>query len=515
MSHQGRSGRVSVARVLGFGLCAALLLGGVVIAAAQGVPNGTIHSAASTDSNPGKGTAANDSNKQSPATPAAPQAGGANPNQGSQPKSWDLYVLPDQMKMFEDQGHSRSDVYTAASLEKQTGVPMERWLSLRKEGKDWPAAIAELAAGMKLERAPRMEGARNLTEEEIRALVDQGVRGDDILAVGEILSLYGGDYAHLIRRHQNGESWEAIREEAEARRSAELAKKSKDEPVWFALGADGKGTKTLSGLTKDEVRAFLVMGYALDEIMQADTFAHAWGVDLREAVSAKRNDQSLLDALREVESRRSAAKGDPATKIGDTCTPLGLTEQEAEELIARGDSRAEVLDASALAYALGLDMRQVIAGRRAGEGLKEAVDRADRARSQAERRAKIRGPRPDEETLVALYAQKTGKSAAEVRAERAAGKAWAEIEGIRSADGLPTQYDLADSWGITDHRIVEDALQRGLTMSEVHQGDVIADATGMPLDKVLAMKSPDITWDEIISELWSPPKAQDQSPHKP
>lgn len=419
------------------------------------------------------------------------------PKSPVRPGNGSMYIDPDRRAELERQGHSRTEIYTALALEEQTGVPVERWLEGRKQGKEFPELIQELAKGKVLERPKYADDARNLGEETIRALLDEGYSSADIMSAGDVLAQYGGDPREYLKRHLAGESWVAIREAEHKKWSAEQEKKAKELPQ-FWLGKDGLAEATESGLTKNEIKALMKQGFTLEEILGVDALAYKLGLDIREIAAAKRPDQSLRDALEEAAHRYVEA---PAVNKCLLNTKAGLTTEEVDALVAAGESAAEIVAADSRAYLLGLDLKSVAAGKKNGEKLAAAVERAHRERTPAERAAMLKKPHPHEETRVKFFAEKTGRTEAEIRKLRAEGKSWIEIDGWKSPDGQPSVYEIADSFGITDHNFLERALELGFSFYDVRQANRIAQSVNLPIEDVLAVKTSENTWDDVIRAL--------------
>lgn len=416
----------------------------------------------------------------------------------------DMYIDPARLERLQSEGHSLTEIYTARSLEAQTGVPTERWLEGRKQGKDFSTLIRELAAGIPLEKPRRFESARNLGEALVRAFMDEGYHSSDIMECGDILAQYGGDPRALMARHQAGESWAAIRESEERRWRETLDRQAKESPG-FALGIDGKAEATESGLTKAEIVAYLKQGFTLNEIMTVDTTAYLNGLDIRKIVAAKRPDQPLMDALYEALARLKPAQPTPdqQTSGGQTVrtfikTWAGLSDEQMEALQASGLSLNEIATVESRAYVLGVDLKAVIAAMQPGEKLAEAIERAHWERPAAERAAVLKKPHVFEEMLDEYYADTTGRTVAEIRKLRGERKSWIEIKGYKSSDGNPSVYDLADSWGITDHSLLERALEMGYSSYDVRQATRVAQSLSLSMVDVLALKTPGNTWDYVV-----------------
>jgi len=520
---------------LGIVLCGALLFGGVVIA--QGTSPGSNPPAA-----PGKAQ---------PTSPIPPFPAGPGNIFGGQvvkpapvtnnPSR--LQIDPEKYKKLESQGFTAEDIYTALNLQNQTGKPLEETLAFKKNtGKSWPEVLRELGQGMTItqERQPLALETRNLTPEEIRAFVNEGYSSEDILAAGEITYVYGSDPRELLLRRSQGETWANIDKDEGAKwraRQEAFVKEVQANPAAGLFFGKEKSTTTRSGLTRDEIASLNKLGYSIDDIVQADSMAYSLGLDLRAIAAQKPKEMSLVEAVwdaeqkRPIEERLARAKQQPKpdrqTELvilskatgrsvqelidsrvlenywinGLTDTQSRLTREELEALAEKGYTAEEIIQADGWAYSLGLDIRQIVAKKRADQSLLAAVREADMARPLAERIAAIeRQAKPDEATMKRILSQ--------------------------DPKGLPKNpppgpayvyddYALAESWGITDRDFVKQVLDRGFKIGEVYQIVQIARDTGKSPQEVMVLKTETNTWVDVAQTLRpgkNPPPPRPQAP---
>lgn len=345
------------------------------------------------------------------------------------------YLDPERRARLEHQGHSVTDIYTALSLEERSGIPLERWLAERRQGREWPAIIEELMQGRPLPKRRFSETARSLTYEEMSRLMDEGYALADISAAGSITEKYGSDPRDLLEKHQNGLAWEII----------------------------------------DEQEAISWREGQVDEV--------------RGAVGDRPTGIEQLP------------KKDQAPKQPGLKTRTNLTTGELGLLLEAGLAEPEILEADRLAHGLGVNLRSAIVERRPGENLKDVVKRVEEKRPPSERAATLRGPHPNEEERLAMFAETTGLTETELRTLRTQGKSWVEITGVKAPDGGLTQYDLANAWGITDHLLVERATELGFSILDVRQAYELGKLTGRPPEDVLALKTSTNTWRDVVLML--------------
>jgi len=450
-----------------------------------------------------------------------------------QMKTTSLSIPPEALARLEKQGHLPSDVYTALSLEEQTGIPIAKWLEARKSGKTWPAAIEQLAKGVKLERKPLdPEKSRNLTQQEILQLMHEGYSGEDIKEASSILFNYGGDVRHLLRLKQSGRAWDDIRRDHATAWQEKMS--GPNDPYGFGFGKDGKATHTRTGLSKQEVAEIIKLGYKLEEILKADALAAALGLELKPLVraegpltdavlkayasltpaqreQAKSKVKPLTESdLKEIAAQTGRSLADinasqnrvVAVRFGDRdTTPSGLTSAEVVALVASGIDLKELILADTYANARGLDFRAILAARKSGTTLMELVKEADRNTPAAARKVTTPVKQPTEEELVEIYAARTGKPKVEVAAQRSLGKTWREIAGVPAAE-LTQALAVAASWGLNDRELVMQALLQELWVNDAYQAALLAPQTKLTASEILALKTKDNTWSDVLKQLF-------------
>ncbi|MDP3488014.1 MAG: hypothetical protein Q8S19_08815, partial [Bacillota bacterium] len=440
-----------------------------------------------------------------------------------------------ELARLEKQGHSKSDIYTALSLQEQTGVALASWLAVRKSGKTWPEAIEQLAKGKKLERKPmNPEDSRVLTQQEILELMYEGYSGADILEASNLLFYYCGEPRHLLELHRNGLSWEDIGQ-SQAEAWNEKMSGPKD-PYGFGWGKH-EATTTQSGLSKQEVAELLEKGFTLSEIINADSLAASLGIDfksiakdtspkasLKDAVTKKYSqltpseraeaqkkvkplDEEQLQSLA-AQTGRSVAElkvNQPKivlVKFEESETTLsGLTQEEVLALVALGLDIEEIISADAEAHALGLNFKSIMVNRKPGQSLTALVREADKNTPADQRNVVASRKQPTEADLLKMYANKTGKSQQELALLRSAGKSWREIMGIPEEE-LAQAMQLAESWGLKDRELVLQALTQGLWVNDAYQAALLAPATNLTASQILTMKKRDNTWMDVIAVLF-------------
>ena len=460
----------------------------------------------------------------------------ANPGQSSQAPGQvkkSLNIDSEELACYEKQGHTPSDVYTALSLEDQTGIPIAKWLAARKAGTTWPEAIEQLAKGVKLERKPLDPAkSRTLTQQEILELMYEGYSGEDIMQASSLMFNYGGDARHLLQLRKNGRPWEdLIKEHANAWQEKMSGPK---DPYNFGLGKDGKATHTKTGLSKKEVAEIMDLGYPLEEILKADALAAALGLELKPLVKAgepltdtvlriyasltpsqREQAKSKVKPLSEADLKQIAAQtGRSLADIkasqnrvvavrfeGRETTPSGLTPDEVAALVASGVDLKELMTMDAFANARGLNFRAILANRKAGVSLSELVREADRNTPASARKVTTPVRQPTEEELVEIYAARTGKSKVEIAVLRSTGKTWREITGVPESE-LTQALEVAANWGLNDRELVTQALLQGLWVNDAYQAALLAPATKLTASEVLALKTKDNTWSNVLEQLF-------------
>lgn len=446
----------------------------------------------------------------------------------------------DEVTHFEQQGHSKSDVYTALNLQEQTGVPVGKWLEAIKRGLTWVGAIEELAKDKPLEKLPiNKEGSRTLSEQEITDLIYDGYSGLDIIEAGKITYLYGGEPRALLELHKNGLTWAEIKQREAAAWSKSTGVSAPDS-YSFGWGVNGQDTTTPSGLSKQEVAEMMTQGFTLAAILNADSMAASLGIDFRTIVRGISPEASLHDAVREHYSKLTPAERDEArskvkppsgealeeftkqtglsadtlktrkvvsVKLGDSGKTLsGLTEEEVMSLVTMGVELKELMSADARAYARGLNFRLILTTMKPGQSLLTLVSEADRITPANQRNLPpVSLKQPTEEELLQSYANKTGRTKEELSSLRTAGKTWREIMGVPE-EHLAEALKVAEGWGLKDHELVHQALLQELWVNDAYQAALLAPATKLTPSEILAMKTKENTWLDVLKVLF-PEKA--------
>ncbi|MBS3936980.1 MAG: hypothetical protein KGZ50_00205 [Peptococcaceae bacterium] len=463
------------------------------------------------------------------AVAANPGSSGQAPNQSKA----SAQVSSEELARYEKQGHTPSDVYTALGLLEQTGIPIVKWLAARKAGKTWSEAIEQLAKGVKLERQPLdPEKSRTLTPQEILQLMREGYAGEDIREASSILFNYGGDVRHLLQLKRSGRAWDDIRRDHATAWQEKMS--GSNDPYGFGFGQDGKATHTRTGLSKQEVAEIVKLGYKLEEILKADALAAALGLELKPLVKAgepltdtvlriyasltpsqREQAKSKVKPLSESDLKEIAAQTGRsladikasqnrvvAVRFGDReTTPSGLTPAEVVALVASGIDLKELILADTYANARGLNFRAILTARKSGISLMELVKETDRNTPAAARKVTTPVKQPTEEELVEIYAARTGKPRVEVAALRSLGKTWREIAGVPEAE-LTQALEVAASWGLNDRELVTQALLQGLWVNDAYQAALLAPATKLTASEVLALKTKDNTWSNVLEQLF-------------
>ena len=425
-----------------------------------------------------------------------------------------LIIDSTDLARLERLGHDSSDIYTALNLQERTGVPIESWLDARKAGKSWEVAIKELAKGLPLKRPPvNAAASRELTTEEVKQLMIEGYSGADVIAVGELVYLYGGDPLALLQLRQQGIEWAELRaaEEEKWLQSPERAVSL----INFGTGM----THSPGGLSKEEIVEIHFLGYSLNDVMLADRLAGLWGLDLLElvksfnrettleaAVQAHYQRLTLSEQVAALQNRRIGTPIIPGEEVDMSrvvriqfaegfTTPSGLSGEEVSALVMQGHDMKELMSADARAHALGLDIRELAATK----GDKSWNDVFDL----------VLGPKkpleyvpvqPDEDKLIAAYSAVRGQALGEVTSLRASGKTWRELTGI-SPERFAHALGTAQGWGLTDQTLVLQALLQGLRVEDAYQAALLAPATKLNASEILTLKTVNNTWRDVIEEI--------------
>lgn len=216
-------------------------------------------------------------------------------------------VHPVKLKQLKEAGLSESDVYTALSLQENTGVHFDRWVELRAAGLTWEQAIGQLHGDKPIPLHPASPDWKPLTEAELTRWAKEGYSDSDILTASEVAYRYGGDLAVLLAEKKAGKSWDKIREAEHVRHAkAKGAVAAIDD---FTLGDDGKAEATSSGLTKAQIRQFMAKGYSLPDVMRADGYAHAFGLKLSDMLPNVTSGQDLMEHVRKAREARAKNGG--------------------------------------------------------------------------------------------------------------------------------------------------------------------------------------------------------------
>ncbi|MDP3486819.1 MAG: hypothetical protein Q8S19_02660, partial [Bacillota bacterium] len=84
---------------------------------------------------------------------------------------------------------------------------------------------------------------------------------------------------------------------------------------------------------------------------------------------------------------------------------------------------------------------------------------------------------------------------------RSAGKTWREITGVPESE-LTQALEVAAGWGLHDRDLVVQALLKGLWVNDAYQAALLAPATKLTASEILALKTKDNTWRDVLEQLF-------------
>lgn len=232
------------------------------------------------------------------------------------------------------QGHSPADVTKAAELARRYGSDVKAMLKQRAEGVAWEtiekAAVEQYQAELTdRQKNPGkykpdkvvLQTQAGLTPEEVDELLSRGLEPAAIVRADGLAALLGLDLRavlHDMRKEQTADDAirEALRKSTPEERKARRAKTGvpdalAENAVRSILGEQTAVIAAAQPLTETEMADLVARGHDRTEIQEMSTVAKALGLDPREVVAAKRNNQTWAEAVREVynsKGRRPEAK---------------------------------------------------------------------------------------------------------------------------------------------------------------------------------------------------------------
>ncbi|HEY3368815.1 MAG TPA: hypothetical protein VGK74_27475 [Symbiobacteriaceae bacterium] len=383
-------------------------------------------------------------------------------------------IAKSEMERLQGLGYQATDIMTAWQLAQRSGAQVDALLAKHKAGADWKAiALAQAPshpadANPPQPASPADPGPTGLSPQQVQTYAKQGYDVKDVMQASALAREFSTTTDAVLSTYKASGSWDAT-----VKQLSQAGGSCVNGDCKVLLGDDGKGTRTVGGLSRSDIVALQDQGYTLDDIMLADAIAAANGLKPQDVLALKGTGGDWNTALGRLRAAHNGLAGSTHTPAGDPGKPptsvpgTDLSADDISRYLAAGYTHADIDSAWHLAQLYGTTVQAILDQYAAAN------------KSWAQTGANL-----------SLAAKQSGKSPAAPAAQPG---------GTLKTDDVAQQTGLSRS-------DVDTYVAQGHSLPDIRQAAIIARVSGAAMAQVLAAKTPDRDWLDVARSFKADPQ---------